>query len=313
MIRLAYNVTSPAQSLRHIPSTRQASLSWILEDAREEIGDGDRTLDSGGPVAVDTTTEVTTAAAGRGQANPSLMTVASTTGFVVGGTYEIVGTNGVEVFEVAVVTTNTSIAATLPLIGSYPLGSTIQGRMHTTATVSASVIQDADRVANDWPMRVVWIYADGTRHQEQVRLVHDPEADLFVVPIVADIRAVFPDVDTRMQYHNRDVLTPHVRAVIRQIRADALGMGIHQERWLTGDQGHWLAVYRTLVHLANLGDFPGNVEVTDWIAYCKGEYDKRWNALVMGYGKAEVLEQNRQGVAAASDGTSYRPVDWRNV
>lgn len=305
--RLIYNVTG--QTMRHVPDAYQASISWALQDLTLDVDNAARTLDSG-TAAVDTTTEVITAAAGPGTANPRLLTMASTTGFAVGTTYQIVSPAGEsELFECSGITTDASILARLPLLSSYPVGSTIRGITCTTAAVLAAVVQDELRVQADEPMRVVWTYADGTRKQEQVRLVRENGSDLFIAAVSADLRDIFPDLDTRMSYAGRETLSPHIRTVIRQFRADALERGEAIEEWLTGEQGHWAVVYRTLLHLAMLGNVPGNVDAREFKDYCKSEYTKRWTGLISGEGGREVLKIEPVSVTApASDDTTYRRV-----
>lgn len=299
------------QTLRHAASSYQSSITWTLEDVRLELGAP--VVLATGAAAVDPAAEVTTGVAGPTTANARSIEVASTTDFAVSTErapvfYEIAsGDTGTrEQFEVAAIDTDDFLITKTPLSCVYPIGSTIRGLTHVTTAIPDLVLLDADRLEGDWPMRVVWAYADGLRHTEQVRLVRNPESDMFVTAIVADILDVFPDMGTRFEHYGRDVVSPIVRTVIRQVRADALGVGMKLESLLFGDQGHWLAVWRTIVHLANLGNFPGYVAATDWTAYAKGEYDKRWNALTMGFDKAEVLETNAAGVAVSSDGTSYR-------
>lgn len=305
--RLVYNVTG--QTLRHVPDTYQASVAWALQDMLLTVGTAARTLDSG-TATVDAAAEVITAAAGPGQANPRLLTVASTAGFSIGTVYQIVSPSGeAEPFECSGISTNASILARLPFMASYPSGSTIRGLQCTTAAIAAAVLQDEQRVQGDEPMRVVWTYADGTHRQDQVRLVRENGSDLSVHAIAADIRDVFPDVDTREQYHGREVLFPHIRTVVRQFRADALERGEHLEAWLTGEQGHWAVVWRTLLHLAMLGNVPANVDPREFKEYCKSEYMKRWSGLTSGEGGREVMKiEQVSSTAPSSDDTTYRRV-----
>lgn len=305
--RLRYNETG--QTLSHVSQPRQATVTWALEDLRYTDSSASRTLDSGTAV-VDSATEVTTAAAGPGQANPRLLSVASTTGFSVGTTYEVVSTTGEsELVRLAGLVTDTSLIVEHPLMAAYPLGSTVRGVTHTTAAILASVLQDETRMRSDYPMRVVWTYASGVHRQEQVRLVRDDNADAMVDKVIEDCRDVFPDLDTRQAYHGRNVMAPHVRAVIRQFRADALEKGIDVERWLTGEQGHWAVVWRTLHHLAKIGNVPANVEPSVFADYAGSEYQKRWNGLTVGEASKEVLEiEPVTGTASGSDSTVYRAV-----
>lgn len=314
MARLNYGISG--QTLRHTPGTRQASIVWTLEDLRYAYGNADRTLATG-TANVDAATEVTTAVAGPTQANPRRIEMDSTAGFAVSTErartfYEIVNadTGAREAFEVDGIDTDDALITTTALVGVYPVGSTVRGLTHVTAAIGDDVLLDEDRVEGDLPMRVVWVYADGTRHQEQVRLVHDAEADLFVTSIVADCRGEFPDLDTRPAYLGRDTLPTSVRGTIRKLRAEMLGRGRHLERWLTGEQGHWLAVWRTLLHLAQSGNVPGNTTAEKWIEYCQAEADKLWHALSTGWGKSEVLELDAaDNTTTSSNGTTYQPAD----
>lgn len=305
--RLVYNVTG--QTISHVPGTYQATIAWVLQDMTLDVDTAARTLDSG-TAAVDTASESTTAAAGPGQANPRLMTVASTTDVAIGTSYQIVAPSGEsEIFECSGLTTNTSILSRLPLFGTYASGSTIRGITCTTAAILAAVVQDEQRVQADEPMRIVWTYADGTRNQEQVRLVRENGADLFVAAIATDLRDIFPDLDTRMTHHGRETLSPHIRTTIRQFRSDALERGEAIEEWLTGEQGHWAVVWRTMLHLAMLGNIPANVDAREFKDYCKSEYTKRWIGLTSGEGGREVLKLEPVSVTApGSNDTTYRRV-----
>lgn len=317
--RLRYNVTG--QVLRHVPGARQATADWVLEDLFSSADGSSRTLDSGTGVAVDAATESLTAAAGPATADPTLLTVASTTGFSVRtdrdgrpvSRYEIVDAAGRgERFTLAGVTTNASLHTLEPLTRSYAAtGCTIRGVELTTSSILASVLQDEQLMLQDRPMRVVWTYANGFRAQEQVRLIRDDAIDISQDAVVADIREQFPDVATRMLYQGRDTLPGHVRSWIRNLRAMALGRKIQLEQWLTGEQGHWAVVWRVLWHLAMLGNRPapatGNER--EWADYCKSEFEARWLALTIGDGHSESMKlEPTEATAATSHDTEYRAV-----
>lgn len=311
--RLNHNVTG--QTMRHRPGTRQASVAWTIEDLRYTIGTAARTLDSG-TALVDTATEATTAAAGPGQANPRLLTVASTAGFTVSTErvpqwYEIVSAAGErEHFELAGLTTNTSLLTKQPLIGTYASGATVQGVMHVTAAILASVLQNEALVEQDPPMRVLWVYADGTRHQEQLRIVREDASDILSAAVLADVRDLFPDIDTRISYQGRDTLPAFVRSTIRQLRASMLDRREKLEEWLTGEQGHWAVVWKTLMHQAKMGNFPASTDNgVAWMKYCSEEFSARWSALTIGEGGTEVVKvEPVTGTAPSADDVTYRRV-----
>jgi hypothetical protein len=100
--------------------------------------------------------------------------------------------------------------------------------------------------------------------------------------------------------------------VYLQLRAMLLDRKIRIEEWLVGDQGHFALVWRTLWHLAQLGNKPGGddqLDPTAWAEYCKGEFDRFWGALTIGEGGAEVgvLEPHNDVINSTTDQT-YRKV-----
>ena len=313
MQRLIYNLSG--QTLSHVPDVRRASATWVLEDLLVGIDSAARTLDSGS-VNVDAATEATTAEAGPQTADPREVTVASTAGFVVGTTYEIVSVEGAgdrELVVLAGLATNASLRFEHPLIGTYPSGSTVQGITLTTAAIINAVVQNEQIMQDDRPMRIVWTYPDGSRAQEAIRLVRDDRGDLLIAPVVDIVRTWFPDIDTRMTKHGRDTLVPIVRLFLRQFRTDMLGRGELIEGFLTGDKGLFALAWRVLWHLAQSGNTPStdtyNNGATEWKTYCKGEYERYWHALTIGEGGKEVVKiEPTTATAPASHDVTYRAV-----
>lgn len=315
--RLRYNVTG--QVLRHVPGAYQATATWVLEDLLVSADGSARTLDSGS-VSVDAATEPLTAAAGPTQADPTLLTVASTTGFAVRNDrdgrpvarYEIVDATGQgERFTLAGLVSNTSLRTLFPLTRSYAAsGCTIRGVELTTAAITNTVLQSASIMEQDRPMRVVWTYADGFRAQEQVRLIRDDAIDLAPDVIIAAIEEIWPDVRTRMLYQGRDTMPGTVRSWIRQLRAHALGKKIKLEEWLTGEQGQWAVAWRVLWHLAMQNNRPAQVQDLSpaaWVDYCKANYEHHWGALTIGHGHDESMKiEPTLAVAGTSDDQTYR-------
>lgn len=308
MQRLVYNLTG--QTLTHVPDVRRATATWVLEDLLRSTTDAARTLDSDS-ASVDAATEVLTADAGPTEEDPRSLLMASTSGFVVGHTYELAGVDGEREAVQVVGVEATELHLAHPLLGTYPAGSTIRGLELVTSAIADAVVQNEQRVQGDWPMRIVWTYPDGSRFHEAVRLVREDRHDLLVTAIAADISDQFPDVRTRLVHHGRQTLEPHIRVMLRQIRADLLSRGIRAEELLTGDKGHWVAVWRVLWHLARMGDAPGSGPTTaaEWATYCKGEYERCWHALTVGEGGHEVVHvETVSSTAPASTDLTYRRV-----
>ncbi len=315
--RLIYNLTG--QVLRHVPGARQTGATWVLEDLLYGAGETGRTLDSG-TATLDAASQALTAAAGPSRTSATEVSIAATAAFVPRAdrngdpiaTFEIVDASGVGEHVVVVgVTTNQTLHLRDPLTRDYPATtSTIRGIELSTAAISASVVQDENRMHGDWPMRIVWTYADGHRYQEQVRLLRDDAIDISRDAVVREIRTLFPDVATRMAYNGNDTLPGHVGSMIRLLRADALGRSIRLEEFLAGEQGHWAVVYRTLWHLAMLGNAPAQSgDPTAWATHCKAQFESRWLGLVVGEAGREVVElDGATATASSSDASEYREI-----
>lgn len=310
--RLVYNDSSPV--LRHTPEVRVTTADWVLEDMLRPAGSAAKTLQSG-TAAVDAATEAITADAGPAEANPRLVTVAATAGFVVGGHYEIVAATGErEPVEVAAIVLNTSLAFVNPLFAAYPSGSVVQG-VELVAAIDTAIVQDEQRMRQDEPLRIVWTFPSGSarrHHQEMVRLVRYDHGDVDLARVRADVFELFPDADTRFTYKGRDTLTPQVRIAYRGLRTILLDRKIRIEEWLVGDQGHFALVWRTLWHLAQLGNSPGGdnrMDPREWMEYCRGEFERYWGRLTVGEGGAEVgvVEPVNDTMASTTD-TRYRRV-----
>ena len=311
--RLNYNISG--QVLRHTPGVYRATATWALYDSQRSSGDASRTLDSGS-VSADSATELTiTSSSGPTQANARRMLVASTAGFTIGTEYEIVGLNGdSERFTLGGLTTNTSLESVTPLVGTYAVGSTIRGVELVTAAILDAVVQDEGRMQLDEPMHIVWTFPSGTPRyfSELVRLVRRDAGDIDIARARADIADIFPDHATRFAQHSRDTLAPHLRIVARQLRAMLLDRHVHAEEWLTGEQGHWAFVWRTLWHLAKLGNAPGGddrMDPREWADYCKGEFDRYWSALTIGEGGGETVKlEPVNDVTSSTHDHTYRKV-----
>lgn len=311
--RLDYNVSG--QVLRHTPQTRRTSATWQLFDDRRSSGDPSKVLQSGA-ATLDPASQATTAVAGPSEANPRSIAIGTTAGFTVGTIYEIVhGTTGEhEPFELSGVTTNAALLAEHPLLASYPIGSTVRGVELVTAAIADAIVQNAARMQNDEPLRVVWTFGSGSpRHfQEQVRLNRWSFGDFDLARARQDILDIFPDAATRFAYQGIDTIDPHLRAIYRQLRAKMLDRKIHAEEWLTGDQGHFALVWRTLWHFAVLGNAPSSgttFDPRDWTAYCREQFEMYWGQLTSGEGGNEVakIEPVNDSVGSTQDLT-YRRV-----
>ncbi len=131
-------------------------------------------------------------------------------------------------------------------------------------------------------MRVVWSLDDGTRHQQQVYLVRADHGDLDVAAVLQTVRGLFPDVVTRMEHHEKDMLEGLVLVQADALRTQLLALRMRPEVFLMGDQGRFALAFKVLRHLAALGNAPGNTDPVEWAAYVEGEYQARVSGLTSG-------------------------------
>lgn len=300
--RLIYNVAN--QTLSHVPARRVASATYSLEDMQAAATASNRVLASGAGT-LDAASQALTGAAGPSQADPRRIPIGTTAAYLVGTTYQLTDATGdSELVVCAGVETNAAVIAAHPLTKAYPATtSTLQGVTLTTAALALSVVNNESRMQGDEPLRIVWVYPSGERHQQIVRVVRNDYADADVAQAIADIRDLFPDVSTRLERDGRDTLPSHVSLVRRQVRAMWLDRGEDPEALLAGEQGHWVLVWRTLSHLAELGNAPSidTVSLTAWQEYCRKMAAEAWSRISIGEAGREVQRADAATDTAASN------------
>jgi hypothetical protein len=308
--RLIFNVSG--QTLTHVPARRIASATFSLENMLASTTDASRVLASGAGT-LDAASQALTAAAGPSQADPRRIQVAATAAYAVGVTYQIADVSGdSELIVCAGIEANAAITAVHPLTRAYTATtSTIQGIRFTSAALALSIVNNESRMQGDDPLRAIWVYPNGERHQQIVRIVRNDYSDADVAQAIIDIRDLFPDVVTRLERHGRDTLPTHVELVRRQLRTRWIDRGEDPEATLAGEQGHWALVWRTMMHLAQLGNAPSidTVTLATWQEYCRNESDAAWARLTIGEGGREVQKQDAPtDTASTSTDRTYRKV-----
>lgn len=311
--KLRANVSG--QTLRHTPAVYQASATYELHDMRrdEDAPTADRVLTSGSGTLYDFTT-TTDATAGPDTANPRRIPVASTsTG---SGVFidkrapmvvQIVAPSGEsEIHHVTGFVTDDYILVDSQLAATYASGSTVRAIHFTTAAIPDAIVNDEQRLQGRWPMRIVWTYASGELHQQQVVLVRHDYGDVDEVQVIADIRSLFPDLEMRLEENGDPTLPDFIDAEYRQQRARYLDRGDEVERFLTGPQGHWALVWGVMYHAAALGhgrDRDRND--TTWIDYCKANRDMYWLGLTEGVSGPETMRTDVVSDTAKATGSTY--------
>lgn len=270
---LRYGETS--RTVSTTTATAQASATWEVHDLTETVDASGYVVDSGS-ATVDTTSLNPSATAGPGQANPRRITFASTTGITVGRKYLLTEDGHSEIVEIVGLSTDAYADTKHPLIGTYTTAATLQG-LTLTASLTNTIAANEDYVDYDEPLRIVWTYANGEIHQDQIRVVRQDHGDLNLAEIAGVIRDLFPDIGQRMEYQGRGTLESMIAAVIRMHRAEILADGEQSHRQLHGEQGQAVVIWGALEHMAASGVFPGSADSPDlWLEHCRAEHKKFW-------------------------------------
>lgn len=311
VVYLRFGETS--RSIVHVPATLQASATWELHDLLEGIDSADY-VEASGSATVDTLSLSVTGAAGPNTESPRRLTMSDTTGVTAGTSYILTSTRTTEPVTVRSVTTDTYVDLEHPVMGSYAVADspTLRG-CQMSASIPDAVSANEDYVDYDEPLRIVWTYANGELHQQQVRVVRQDYDDYDEPGAIESIRGIFPNVHAIVEHDGRSTLPGMVYQGYRQARALALADGEQPERILHGEQGHWVLVWSVMRHMAHMGITPRNRDPDSWTDYCDGEYDKFYGN-VKGKGRAGArtarVIPGTEGASGAVDPTHRRRITF---
>lgn len=250
-------------------STPQASATWEVHDLTTTRGSSGYVLASGA-ATVDTLARSPSAAAGPGTANPRRVAFDDTTGIEVGRPYLLEEDGRSELVEVAGLSADAYIDLRHPLVGTYSEAAVLQG-LRLTAALPDSIAATQRFVDFEEPLRIVWTFADGSRWQQQLRVVREDNSDYDKPAVVAKVRTLFPNIHAALPRDVADPLGDLVDAMHQMVRADTLADGEAPEQLLHGDQGQWVLVWAALHHLAMQGVAPGseNTDLDRWTRHCE--------------------------------------------
>ncbi len=274
------------QTLHFTPARRQA-LSWVLEDLTVPEQGAERILAQGDLEAPAGDIETTQDS---GPGTPFRDRVFASSSADVGEMLRITSaeTGTSELFTVAGVRVGQYLTTLVPLTTRYPVGSTVDRLRVTTEPLPDDVTNDRERLQQREPMRVVWSLDDGSRHQEQVYLLRADHGDLDTAKVLQTVTRLFPDVQTRFEHHDKDMLEGMVDACADAMSAQLSARGIPSASgFLLGDQGRFALAFKVLLHLAALGNRPGNDDAQRWDAYLEREYEGAIAGLFTGQDGAE--------------------------
>lgn len=277
-----------------------------------------------GSASVDSATEATTAAAGRSQADPTKLTVASTTGFAV-GRRGLIGKAGVsEIFEIERIDTDAAIYTRHPLGNDYASGATLDMTIRASIAVSNTWAADPGKVSFG-AFRVALLspsaFNPNPRYRVKWTVVHSDTGETVVhvrnvdlvryaaVPSVSpiDIDDAYPGwLDSLPPDHQKSRGKPLIAEAQRQVKIDLYREGIADQALRNAEVFAALVIAKTqVVTLAanvKAGADPRPFEQAE------AEYKTMIASLV----ESPVLALDMTGTGAALSNTSRGSRAWRS-
>lgn len=287
------------QTLSFTPARRQA-VTWVLEDMTVSEQASDRILAQG---SIDAPGGGLPTSGASGPSTPYIDRVFAPLSAELGDMLRITHaqSGASELFTVGGVLAGQHLTTRSPLTTWYPQGSTVDRLKVTTEALDVAIVSDEDRVQHKQPLRVIWTLADGSRHQEQVYVVRADHSDLSIPRVLQTVRSLWPDVPTRMEHHGKDAMEPMVVTLAESLQSRLKERGIPAERFLSGDSGRFALAYMTLLHLAAMGNRPGNQEADEWERHLEKNYEACFAALTSGKDGDETQESEPQTDTVADE------------
>lgn len=299
-----------AQALTFAPHKRVTSATYIIENfVMYASGSDDRTIASGAATLNPCDTTISQAG-GPNTADPRLLVVAAATNLTSSHRYVITdNVNGQnETFTVDSLQ-GLNVKTEVPLLHAYPNGSAVQG-LELSANIPAETASDTTILNNDEPLRIMWQFTlDGvlTNFQELIRIVHHNRGDVDVDGVVKEIQTAWGGFGVRFEDGRN--MRGMVMFAIRDIERVLMSRNIKPEEFLMGHQGFHIAYWRTLWHMAMLGNHPPNVDIESFKDECKAQYEGALNTVVTGHPGVEIKKTD----SVNDQGTPKAAVQYRSI
>lgn len=267
------------QTLTHVPPTRVATATYVIEDLTLDTDNAARILASGS-ATVDSLSETTIAASGVGQTNPRRIAITNSTA-VAGRTYEIVSDDGTtERLRCDAVTTS-AVLTSGRMSGLYPVGSSLQG-IELRATFPTASAANDDLADDERPLRVVWTYTYAgrtVRVPELVRIVRqsaDPTP--YLAAAETRLRETWPELVAQLPARGNS-LALLVRGEGTALAAKLRVQGLDPAGFLMGDPGMECLVLSCVWKFGKMGFSPRGWDSCDqWAEESKRDFLNMWNA-----------------------------------
>jgi hypothetical protein len=206
-----------AQGRRVLPSGATAQIV----DLTLSEDDAERVIVASAAATRDTTSTASTAAVGRGEADPRKIPLTSATGFVIGRHYQITAAGKTEAFELDRLD-GVNAYARDELRGHFATGATVAG-LRVTMDFPALVANDADELDRLAIFAADWVFT-GVTGPARVRTLCRIERRGKAIRATADDLLLL-DPQLAQSTHSRTVLESHLRHADRELDALLLRRG----------------------------------------------------------------------------------------
>lgn len=288
------------QPLVHLPPTLVSSATYQVEDLHQGEEDDDRFIVVLGAATVDALSTTTSAAAGRGEADAYVLTVASTAGTSVGQHLEIASSAGTEVRKIDYAG-GTTIRLTQPLRLYHPTGATVRGIEISGEFPSASAA-DEDLFDSDSVVEVTWIYEIGDvpiRASEQIRMVRSSFSAPHIGAVEQTLRATHSTL-VRQLDPTGESLREIIQDATEQIELKLRAKGYDPSTFLAGRTGFQLVKAKTLETIAENGIHPPGFDAPGFLDHMAAHVARAMNNL-HGRPPLDTADVDRSGNTVAAN------------
>lgn len=297
------------QSLVHVPLARASSATYAIEDLTESDDGPLRFIVAAAtPATVDAYSQTLSATAGRGEADPRLVTITAGTAPTIGRRYLLEAADGRGELVTCVGGTTTTVRLAAPLSGSFPSGSTIRG-VEVSGTFPSAAAADEDRFESDEPCRITWTYTMRGlvwRVAEYVRLQRSRGEARHIADVVKALQLGWEELVIGAGAHERAIENV-VSYAARRIDARLRGKGIEPAEFYAGAQGFDVLLQRAVLHLADLGHHPKTRNPDAFREEQRKEFALLWDGLTVGaVGKGSTETDRSTDTAAAGPRRTIR-------
>lgn len=267
------------QPLVHVPPRVVASATYMVEDLHEGESSSGRDLVASGAATVDSYSRKTSAAAGRGESDPRLLTVGTVVGVSEGQHLRISSSGGAET-RIVEYASGTTIRLTRPLATNHPTEADVEG-IEISGTFPAASAADSDLYDGDRVLEVTWYYellSEPTYVTEQIRMVRSRFEAAYIAPVEQVLRATHSALVKQLDPYG-DSLREIIEDAAEQIELKLRRKNYDPTTFLAGRAGFQLVKSKTLEIIAENGIHPPGFSSSEYLEHMAGQMARAMNNL----------------------------------